>query len=187
MGGELIGGKFTVTNRATPDQKRKVTVDKNVEIANYKGNMPNNGLKVKIQDGKTTITGKTSDGRHTKNATADIASYKYTIFEKTIGLDGNANNLSEKDLSLLSNEMDGVKQVRRDKEAGVTTIVFDNGEILKFDFETGAEKEIRVKQEQETKKAEAETKKQKQKEAEENATKLDPRSSIEKFISWLLN
>lgn len=185
-------GEFTINNRATSTGEKKVTVNKNITITNYrpneKGKKPGE-LTIEVKDGKTNISGTTVDGnRPMKNLrTADLADYKYTVFKELLNLDGNAEDLSETDLSKVSSDMQGIKNVRRDKEAGVTTIVFDNGEILRFDFETDKEKANRVESEavEKAKKTkEAETSKR-EKEAKE--PKLNTNSTLENIIGSIIN
>lgn len=178
----MSGINFTVANKANPEQTKSVKVNKNLEITNYTGNsMPPNGLNVKVVDGKTTIVATTSDNKQTSNLrSADIASYKYTVFENLMKLDKNPDDLSEQDLKLATKSMEGVKQVRRDEQAGVTTIVFDNGEILKFDFETNKEKAERVK----TEKEQAPTPKVENK---KDLQTIDTRSTLEKGLSAIAN
>lgn len=179
----MSGVNFTVANKSNVTQNKSVKVDENVVITNYRGDaMPANGLKVDIKDGKTKITGSSSDNKPTNNLrSADMASYKYTVFENLMKLDKNPDDLSQRDLDLVTPSMDGVKQVKRDKEAGVTTIVFDNGEILKFDFETDAEKAGRVKTEKE------QTSTPKKVEDKKDVQTIDTRSSLEKGFSAIVS
>lgn len=177
--------KFTVADRSNTSQSKPVKVDKNIVITNYTGDtMPANGLRVEVKDGKTKITGSTSDNKPTGNLrSADMASYKYTVFENLMKLDNDPSNLSEKDLELASKSLDGVKQVRRDKEAGVTTIVFDNGEILRFDFETDKEKYNRYN----TEKQNTDRQRAARQEAKLKEQTIDPRSDLEKGFAAVVN
>lgn len=146
---------FTVVNRATTasiadTQKFNVKVNRNLTVTNYKpaaDRKPQSGdLTARFYDGQKDISIINSNGKQQSNLkTVDLSSTKYTIFQELVKLDGNGKDLTEKDLlnakKLIGKH--GVTAVRRDAEAGVTSIVMKDGGILRFDFETDAEKKAR--------------------------------------------
>ena len=148
--------KITVVDRtstgSTQEQVRKLNINsaRNIEITNYDTNKKTQSefgdLKARFYDNKKDISIINSDKTKQSNlATVDLSSSKYTVFSKLVQLDGNANDLSEKDLANAKSLIgkNGVSNVRSDAKAGVTTIVFNNGEILRFDVETDAENKTR--------------------------------------------
>ena len=152
-----MGDFFTVVNKATTGtidgtQKFNVNFNKNLTITNYKpseGRAPQKGdLTAKFCSDKKDISIVSSDGKTlNRRRTVDLSSTKYTIFQELVKLDGNGKDLTEKDLfnAKILIGKHGVTAVRRDAEAGVTSIVMKDGGILRFDFETDAEKQARFK------------------------------------------
>ena len=151
-----MGDSFTVVNRATTGfgptgtQKFDVEINKNLKITNYK---PQEGRKAQAGDleanffnGGQDITVINSNGKAQRSLkSVDLSSSKYTIFQELVKLDGNDKNLTEQDLAKAKKLIGkyGITNVRRDAEAGVTTIVMEGGGILRFDFETDAEKKAK--------------------------------------------
>ncbi len=146
---------FTVVNKATTGtadgtQKFNVKINKNLTITNYKpaeNRVPEKGdLTAKFSGGKKDISVVNSNGIFQNQLkTVDLSSTKYTIFQELVKLDGNGTDLTEKDLQNAKKLIGkhGVTAVRRDAEAGVTSIVMKDGGILRFDFETDAEKKAK--------------------------------------------
>lgn len=152
-----MGDFFTVVNKATTStidgtQKFNVNFNKNLTITNYKpaeNRVPQKGdLTAKLFGSEKDISVVNSNGKIQRRLkTVDLSSSKYTVFQELVKLDGNGKDLTEKDLlnakKLIGKH--GVTAVRRDAEAGVTSIVMKDGGILRFDFETDAEKQARFK------------------------------------------
>lgn len=144
---------LTVVNRAsttTPGDVKQfsVSVSRNIEITNYnptqREQFKEGDINAKVGPKKPAeISVVNSDGKIQNNlATMDLSNKRYSIFKQLAALDGKAENLSDEDLSKANKLIgkDGVTNVRRDAAAGVTTFVFDDGSILRFDVETDAEK-----------------------------------------------
>lgn len=189
-----IGGSLVVCCATTEGSKFNVNFARNVKITNFtQREMGEVGdISATVSNGrKGTAERVYSNGRSGKLATLDLSSKRYAIFDALRKLDGNENDLSEKDLAKANSLIgkNGVKAVKRDANAGVTTIVCDDGAVLRFDLETDTEMQARKKQEavnaQKRKSTEAAKLSKKQKEDAElhEACKSD----FEKLCDWFVD
>lgn len=135
-------GKLTVTT-ADGGVNKSFTVDvqKNLKITNFnKREFGKAGdIQADIQNGKTHIKRVTGGGSEKTNlSTMDLRVKRYNIFDALRKLDGNAEDLTPKDLQnvdKLDKQNLGIKAIRKDAQAGITTIVCSDDAVLKFDFE----------------------------------------------------
>ena len=173
-----IGGTLNVHNA---NGSFKVSFDRNVRITNYKHS---GGLNTKnageiegiVQNGNshTNRVIKEQDKPYAQYnlGTFELNSQRYTVFNTLRALDGNANDISEKDLALAKQKLvgkNGVIAVKRDASAGITTIEFNDGAVLKFDFET--DEEMAAKKKQESIKAQKKQEAAKKQQASNNPSK----------------
>ncbi len=188
-----IGGNLLVTNTGAY-KNFNVQFYRNTEITNYHNrNMNEVGdFHTSVKNGKdgTTIRNY-SNGTSGVLGSLDLNSKRYAIFDKLRKLDGNENDVSEKDL-LSAKELigtEGVKNVKIDSGAGITTIYCDDGAVLKFDTETAAEKATREKQEANSAKAKQQVKEQEAaKKAQKEATFYENcKSSLEKAVDAIID
>ncbi|GEM_PF-1650188 len=103
-------------------------------------------------DGKNSTVQKGATIFQEDNKTVNMNNKKYSIFTALAGIDGNASDLTEKDIEKAKthcNKQDktwqallslGVTEIRYDKKAGVATIVIGEDELLRIDFETKKER-----------------------------------------------
>ena len=147
-----IGGSLKVAQAANPENKFTVTFSRNVEITNYRGREfgKEGDVQATVKNGAKGVSRRAySNGTGSDLETFDLNSKRYTIFNELRKLDGNSSDLSEKDLTNADGLVGkyGITNIRRDKSAGVTTIVCDDGAVLRFDFETDSEMQARKKKE----------------------------------------
>ena len=188
-----IGGKLTVTNNSAY-KKFTVNFSRNTEITNFtQREMGEQGdIRTNIKSGYSGTTEKIySNGKKSdKLATLDLNSKRYAIFDALRKLDGNENDLSDKDLANANKLIgkNGVTGIRRDAAAGVTTIVCDDGAVLRFDVETDAEKEIREKKEAEEALKRQEEAKQRELQEQQKAAEFNEKckSDLEKLWDWFV-
>lgn len=188
-----VGGTLTVTNTGAYENFT-VKFSRNVEITNYRQReMGEVGdIYTRVNGGRNGKTDKvSSEGEKMTNlGTMDLGSKRYAIFDALRKLDGNKDDLSEQDL-MKANSLKGqhgITDIKRDANAGVTTIFCEDGAVLRFDFETDAEKQVRDSKEsataqQQQKRADAKES-QKQKEAKELHEHC--KSDFEKFCEWFV-
>lgn len=147
-----IGGTLIVAS-ANEYKNFEVKFARNTEVTNYtQRSMGQKGdIRAVIKNGKTGYAEKIYNNgtRSDELGTLDLNTKRYAIFDALRKLDGNANDISEKDLARANSLIgkNGVKSVQRNTDAGITTIVCDDGAVLQFDVETDKEKAIREKQE----------------------------------------
>lgn len=192
-------GSLTVT---TPQggvgtNKFTVKVSRNLTITNYSGRgMGEAGdIKSSIYNGTSRTDRIDSDGKKNNNlASMDLRRTRYNIMDAIRKLDGNADDLTEQDLSLtgkLDKTALGIKNIKRDFNAGVTTIECNDGAVLRFDFETDAEMQTRKKNEaakaQKAKQAkhQAEMKKQQEKVELHEACKSVFQKGVEAIVDFI--
>ena len=122
-------------------------------------------------------------------ATLDLSTNRYNAFKELVGLDGDSSTLSEKDLQSASKLVGkhGITNIRKDSNAGVTTLVFNDVAVLRFDFETEAEKAVREKNERIEQQRQDSINQAKREKEEQFQKELNERckSDFEKFIEWL--
>lgn len=189
-------GRLTVTspNGAVGTDSFTVNINRNLTITNYRGReMGEPGdIKASIYDGngyteKIYKNGKKSD----QLSTMDLRRARYDIMNSIRSLDGNSDDLTEKDISLvgqLDKKALGITNIRRDANAGVTTIECKDGAVLRFDFETDAEMQVRKTKEaadaQKAKEARAKAKAQSDQKKEAFQRELNEacKSDLEKFL-----
>lgn len=181
-----IGGSLKVSNNS--GSSFSVSFSRNTTITNYSDReMGKTGdTKVEIKNGQSGTSRRVySNKTSSAEAGATFNSSRYAIFDALRKLDGNASDVSEKDLagakSLIGKN--GVTNVRMDAKAGVTTLICDDGAVLRFDVETDAEKQVREKAE--AQKALRKQDAAKAKKAERQQQKADfhenCKSALEKF------
>ena len=184
------GGTLRVTS-ANEYKNFEVKFSRNTEITNFaKREMGQEGdIRAEVNNGFAERI-YSNGSKSGKLATLDLNTKRYAIFDALRKLDGNDEDISDKDLlkadTLIGNN--GVKGVRRDASAGVTTIVCDDGAVLRFDVETEQEKQVRLDQEA------ANAAKRKQKEAarlvekqrETAELKENCKSDFEKLTDWFI-
>ena len=186
-----IGGNLTVTNTGAYENFT-VSFARNVTITNFRQReMGEVGdISATVKNGNMGETTRVySNGKSGKLGTLDLNSKRYAIFDALRSLDGNKNDLSESDLKKADSLVgqNGVTGIKRDAKAGVTTILCDDGAVLKFDFETDTEMQARKQQEainQQKKQAEADKKQAKER---QEAIELhdNSRSQFEKVADWV--
>lgn len=154
-----IGGTLTVTNTSAYESFT-VSFARNTQITNFTQRaMGKPGdIKAEIKNGRSGETERiySSGEKSGKLASLDLNSKRYAIFDSLRKLDGNKEDLSESDLKKADTLVgkNGISDIRRDAKAGITTIVCNDGAVLKFDFETDAEQQVRkTKEAQEAQKA----------------------------------
>ena len=110
----------------------------------------NENLTVKV-DGKKVSVMLGAEEQETPD-TIKLDDIKYSIFTTIAGLDGDSENLTQKDIALAKEQYknggeiwdslknNGVTEIRYDSRAGVATIVIGDKDFLRIDFETGIEK-----------------------------------------------
>lgn len=189
-----IGGKLLVTS-TNENQNFEVKFSRNVQITNFtQRNMGEVGdIKATVKNGNQGYAERIygSGQRSDKLYSMDMNSKRYAIFDKLRKLDGNADDLTEKDLAKADSLIgkNGVKAVKRDANAGVTTIVCDDGAVLRFDFETDAEMQTRKAKEAaeaQKKKAAADAKRA-QRQREDAELHEACKSTLEKAFEWFIN
>ena len=193
----MPNNSFTVVSRATTGsgntQKFNVTTNRNVQITNYQVNKekPEAGdFNARFYNGRNNISIYNSENKEeTNKATLDLSTNRYAAFKELVGLDGDSSTLSEKDLQSASKLVGkhGITNIRKDSNAGVTTLVFNDGAILRFDFETEAEKAVREKNERIEQQRQDSINQAKREKEEQFQKELNERckSDFEKFIEWL--
>lgn len=188
-----IGGKLTVGS--TYETQFEVSFARNIKITNYsQREMGEKGdVCATVQNGNRGYAECIySDGKKSeKLASMDLQAKRYIIFDELRRLDGNENDLTEQDLAKADSLIgkNGVKAVKRDANAGVTTIVCDDGAVLRFDFETDAEMQTRKAKEAaeaQKKKAAADAKKA-QKQREDAELHEACKSTLEKVVEWVFD
>lgn len=187
-----VGGKLTVTNTGAYENFT-VSFGRNTEITNFhKREMGEIGdVKATVKGGNSGKTKQVfASGLSSDLATLDLGTKRYGIFDALRKLDGNADDISDKDLlgakKLIGTA--GVKDVKIDAGAGITTIYCDDGAVLKFDVETDAEKSVREKQEKAEAKAQEEIKQQKmaEKNRKEVELKENCKSDFERIMETVI-
>ena len=177
------GGTLRVTS-ANEYKNFEVKFSRNTEITNFaKREMGQEGdIRAEVKNGNNGFAERiySNGSKSGKLATLDL----------NTKLDGNDEDISDKDLLKADTLIgkNGVKGVRRDASAGVTTIVCDDGAVLRFDVETEQEKQVRLDQEA------ANAAKRKQKEAarlvekqrETAELKENCKSDFEKLTDWFI-
>lgn len=182
-----IGGELTVTN-SSAYENFTVSVPRNLDITNFRQReMGKPGdIHTMVKNGRSSTDRISQDGDLIKNrGTLDLRSKRYAIFDALRKLDGNENDFTEKDLAKadsLKGKM-GITDIKRDANAGVTTVVCEDGAVLRFDFETKEEQTARETKEAQ-KKAEADAKKQKEAAELKNMCKSDLEKLWDKVCSW---
>jgi len=147
------GGILHVMSKNTYDGGFSVKFARNTVITNYTGRKMGEvgDIKTQVKNGKDGTTRQVySNGLSGELYTMDLGTKRFKIFDTLRKLDGNESDVSDKDLAMaksLKGKGLGVTDVRMDANAGITTIVCDDGAVLKFDVETDAEKEVREKKE----------------------------------------
>lgn len=188
------GGKLIVSNTYEAGSF-EVKFSRNVQITNFtQRKMGEVGdISATVKNGNQGYAERvySSGQKSDKLCSMDLNSKRYPIFDALRKLDGNADDLTEKDLakadSLIGKKY-GVKAVKRDANAGVTTIVCDDGAVLRFDFETDAEMQTRKAKEAaeaQKKKAAADAKKA-QKQREDAELHESCKSTLEKAFDWFV-
>ena len=140
-----------------------VKFDQGVKITNYskekyspnddesKLNELDSGYFIaEVSEKGNSIHKRTSKGISNNLGTLDLRSQRYNVFDELRKLDGDESNISAKDLQLARSQLvgkHGVKRVASDPNAGITTFYFEDGNVLRFDFETESEKNIQNTQE----------------------------------------
>jgi len=182
------GGTLHVMSQNTYDAGFSVKFARNTVITNYSGReMSQTGdICAQIKNGREGVTKRVySSGLSGDLATMDLSTKRLKIFDELRKLDGNASDVSEKDLAMAKSLIgkNGVTNVRMDAKAGVTTIVCDDGAVLKFDVETDAEKQVREKNEAaaDAKKKEAQQTARQKKEQEKAQLHEECKSTLENF------
>lgn len=136
-----MGNDLTVANKAQPNQKFTVKLADNVTIRNYKGRekMQPNDVKTTYKDGQVSNYyqwGNTA--APTKEKSLNMSYNNFLIFDKLRKADGNAKNLSRKDLEALRNNKQLQKElgitVKYDANEKVYGIYGAGGSKLYFDF-----------------------------------------------------
>ena len=191
--------RFTVVNRATTGsgntQKFNVTTNRNVQITNYQVNKekPEAGdFNARFYNGRKNISIYNSENKEeTNKATLDLSTNRYATFKELVGLDGDPDTLSDKDMQLASKLVgkNGVTNIRKDSNAGVTTLVFNDGAVLRFDFETDAEKVVRKKNEEIERQKQDSINQARQEEERQFQSELHEKSKKKKkkIVEWFFN
>lgn len=186
-----MGGTLTVTNTSAYESFT-VSFSRNTQITNFTQRaMGKPGdIKADVKNGRSGETERiySSGEKSDKLASLDLNSKRYAIFDSLRNLDGNKNDLSETDLKKADALVGkyGVSDIKRDAKAGITTIVCDDGAVLKFDFETDAELQVRkAKEAQKAQKKREMIEAQKQQEARELHENC--KSTFEKLIEKVVN
>ena len=142
------GGSFDYTMRTNPTETKKtLSSSRNMVITNYdtrKGELkdqPNNSFMIRLDNGKSTINYKYSNGVSGNLKTVDLSPTRYSVFNALAGLDGDVNNISDTDLCKANTLVGkhGIKEVRRDLGALVVSIIFGDGVVLRIDAESDSE------------------------------------------------
>ncbi len=188
-----VGGSLKVQEVKSGTQGSfSVKFSRNTEITNFhKREMGEVGdVKATIKGGQAKTQQVFPSGLSGDLATLDLGTKRYAIFDKLRTLDGNPNDVSDKDL-LAAKKLKGfagVMDVKIDANAGITTIYCDDGAVLKFDVETDAEKSVRRKQEQVDAKAQEELKQQKMAEKARKEVELKEhcKSDFEKLMETVI-
>ncbi len=185
-----IGGKLVVTNTGAYENFT-VSFARNTTITNFRQReMGEVGdISTTIKNGKSGETTRIySNGKSGKLATMDLNNKRYAIFDKLRKLDGNENDLSESDLQKAESLVgkNGVTGIKRDANAGVTTIMCDDGAVLKFDLETDAEMQARKTQEAAKEQQEAVKEQQNAQKEQQEAAELHKKSKsiLENLAEW---
>lgn len=151
-----IGGKLTYTDRSKnslgPKERekyeQKVSTDRNIVITNYDSrtgdidSQQTGSLKISIKNGQTKIYRKDLDGKVVGNLkSADWSSARYSVFNALCSLDGDSSNLSTQDLNAAKTNLknEHVSTIKFDPVALVLSIIFKDGNVLRFDAESDAE------------------------------------------------
>ena len=133
---------LTVANKAS-GETFTVNVKGNVTIKNYKHNgklQPGEVLTV-VKDGEVrNYYCQKGDTINRAQRALNLSSHKYTIFEQLKALDGNPNDLTEKDLQKLKQDKSlqaklNIFAVRHDPEAKVTGIYSSANDANPFMFD----------------------------------------------------
>ena len=189
----VTGGNLTVVMASNPKKNFVVNFSRNTEIMNYhKREMGEEGdIKAVVKNGQAGKTQRVySNGKANDLKTLDLNTTRYGIFDALRNLDGNADDVSDRDLldakKLIGTS--GVKVVKIDANAGITNIYCDDGAVLKFDVETDAEKSVREKQEKTEAKAQEELRQQKlaEKNHKEVELKEHCKSDFEKLMETVI-
>ena len=188
-----VGGSLKVQEVKSGTQGSfSVKFPRNTEITNFhKREMGEVGdVKATIKGGQAKTQQVFPSGLTSDLATLDLAPTRYGIFDALRKLDGNPNDVSDKDL-LAAKKLKGfagVKDVRIDANAGITNIYCDDGAVLKFDVETDAEKSVREKQEKAEAKAQEEIRQEKiaEKNRKEVELKEHCKSDFEKLMETVI-
>lgn len=136
---------------STATDSKKVYIPDNTTITStpQKEGRTDKKITIKTANGKATVT----NNKNERQAYADLFPTAYTAMTDIIKMDRNdpkGEKLTDSDLAKLhadfkaGKKIEGVKNVRRDANAGVTTVVLNDGEIIRFDFETESEKKSRL-------------------------------------------
>lgn len=187
------GGTLRVTS-ANEYKNFEVKFLRNTEITNFtRREMGHEGdIRAEVKNGRDGFAERiySNGSKSGKLGTLDLNTKRYAIFDALRKLDGNDEDISDKDLLKADTLIgkNGVKGVRRDASAGVTTIVCDDGAVLRFDVETEQEKQVRLDQEAansaKRKQKEAARVAEKQREAAE--LKENCKSDFEKLADWFI-
>ncbi len=133
---------LTVANKSS-GETFSVSVKGNVTIKNYKhdGSMKPGEIKTTVKNGKVTnLYCQEGDKKQTPQRALNLSNTKYNIFNKLKGLDGNPNDLTQKDLQLLKQNKSlqqklGIFTVKHDAEAKVTGIYTSANDSNPFMFD----------------------------------------------------
>lgn len=187
------GGTLIVTS-AHEYKNFEVKFSRNTKITNFtQREMREKGdIRAEIKNGNYGYAERifSSGAQSDRLGTLDLNTKRYAIFDALRKLDGNEDDLSDKDLmkadSLIGKN--GVTGVRRDAAAGVTTIVCDDGAVLRFDVETDEEEQARLDKEAATdaKRKGEEAAKLEEKQRKDAELKEHCKSDLEKFKDWFI-
>ena len=186
-----LGGNLLVANTGAYENFT-VSFARNVTITNFRQReMGEVGdISTTVKDGKNGVTTRIySNGKSGGLASLDLNSKRYAIFDALRSLDNNKDDLSESDLQKADSLVgkNGITGIKRDANAGVTTILCDDGAVLKFDFETDAEMQVRKQQEavNQKKKQEAVDIEKAKKRQEAIELHENSKSTFEKVMDWI--
>lgn len=187
------GGKITVVS-ANEYSNFEVRFSRNTEITNYtQRKMGEKGdIRAEIKNGKSGYAERiySNGAKSERLGTLDLNTKRYAIFDALRSLDGNSTDVSDKDLAKAKSLIGslGVKDVQQDVAAGITTIICDDGAVLRFDVETDKEKQVSLSQET-LKKAmykQEEVAMQAKKQREATEFHENCKSDLQKFAEWFM-
>ena len=133
---------LTVANKSN-GETFSVSIKGDLTIKNHKhnGELTPGEVRTTVKNGKVTnFYCQPGDKKNTPQRALNLSSTKYNIFNKLRTLDGNANDLSQKDLQLLKQNKAlqkqlGIFAVRYDAEAKVTGIYTSANDSNPFMFD----------------------------------------------------